>query len=100
MSKTRKTKTKGEVTDIFYICTLPESLKNFLGCEDKLYFQQANNKVLISNDITGEEYTIKKSNHISIPRRFFKFPDQFKMVKFIVDLNKCVEFHHAEMKLF
>lgn len=53
----------------------------------------------MSNKSTGDGYTIKKSNHISIPRKFFKFPGEFTGVKFIVDLNKCVEFHHAEMKL-
>jgi hypothetical protein len=85
LSKRRPTKSRGEVVTYFYVCSFPESLRKFMGYNDKVYFKLEGDVFLVKDSYDG--YTIKSNGTISVPSKFFN-PAGCSEVLFEVDLNK------------
>lgn len=98
--KKRKNKDGSYSQYSFYLCTIPLELKKYLKYKNKIWYQQdKHNRILLSATPTPNEYTIKASRAISIPRKFFKDVEKFNKVLFIIDMNHSISDPYVMMKL-
>lgn len=86
----RVLKNPSRTVNVSYASTFPESLRQYIGVLDKLYFYKDNEVVYISSrEPRGTEYKgikLQSNNLYSIPRTFFN-PEGYTEVILTLDLG-------------